>query len=148
VETIFAENLLGASRARVCPTEVLCEGACVLRRPIAIGALFLGVGMGPDTQVSYPGDDLPGVWESLPFIERLKTGRLLRIWRRRVRAGAVPPVGGAYDRVLVDERLFDSPFVVFEAGTHDESVRLRTSDLLTIAEAEVADLAEDRKEER
>jgi Ala-tRNA(Pro) deacylase len=62
--------------------------------------------------------------------------------------GAVPPVGGAYDRVLVDERLFDSPFVVFEAGTHDESVRLRTSDLLTIAEAEVADLAEGRKEER
>ena len=54
--------------------------------------------------------------------------------------GAVPPVGGAYDRVLVDERLFDSQFVVFEAGTHDESVRLRTSDLLTVAEAELADL--------
>src|SRR5689334_16511675 len=42
-DTIFAENLLGATCARVCPTEVLCEGACVLaeigRRPIAIGAL-------------------------------------------------------------------------------------------------------------
>jgi glutamate synthase (NADPH/NADH) small chain len=197
-DTIFAENLLGASCARVCPTEVLCEGACVLRRPIAIGALqryatdhalgegatireagapngrrvavigagpaglvcagelaalgyavtifdereevgglvryaiapyrqvreplpdeavalaeigvdfrlgtrvdadelttiaadadavFLGVGMGPDTQVSYPGDDLPGVWESLPFIERLKTGRLPRVWRRTVVIG-------------------------------------------------------------
>ncbi|HSB37965.1 MAG TPA: hypothetical protein VLD13_02660, partial [Gaiellaceae bacterium] len=30
-DTIFAENLLGASCARVCPVEVLCEGACVLR---------------------------------------------------------------------------------------------------------------------
>ena len=29
-QTIFAENLLGATCARVCPVEVLCEGACVL----------------------------------------------------------------------------------------------------------------------
>ena len=28
--TIFAENLLGGSCTRVCPTEELCEGACVL----------------------------------------------------------------------------------------------------------------------
>lgn len=65
--------------------------------------------------------------------------------------GAVPPVGGAYDRVLVDERVFDNPFVVFEAGTHDESVQVRTGELLSIADAEVADLAEDadhRKAER
>jgi len=181
---VFAENLLGATCARVCPVEVLCEGACVLahegRRPIAVGALqrfatdaaladgpievrpvasatgrtvavvgagpagmvcagelaalghrvtvydghsevgglvryaiapyreqrdplpaeaamleslgvefrlgetvdpntlddadavFLGVGLGPDTPVSYPGDELPGVWRSLQFIEALK----------------------------------------------------------------------------
>jgi Ala-tRNA(Pro) deacylase len=62
--------------------------------------------------------------------------------------GAVPPFGGAYDRVIVDERLFDSQFVVFEAGTHDESVRLRTSDLLSIAEAEVADLADETADRR
>jgi dihydropyrimidine dehydrogenase (NAD+) subunit PreT len=40
--TIFASNVLGSSCARVCPTEVLCEGACVLsdnHRPIAIGRL-------------------------------------------------------------------------------------------------------------
>jgi dihydropyrimidine dehydrogenase (NAD+) subunit PreT len=190
-DTIFAENLLGATCARVCPAEVLCEGACVLtengRPPIAIAALqryatdaaleedgglrlrtrvrrngrrvavigagpaglvcagelaalgyavtvfdereevgglvryaiapyrqvreplpqeahalsrlgvrfrlgrrveqheletlaaqvdavFLGVGMGPDADVLYPGDNLPGVWESLPFIEAIKTG--------------------------------------------------------------------------
>jgi len=41
--TILEANILGASCARVCPTEVLCEGACVLhglhRRPIDIGRL-------------------------------------------------------------------------------------------------------------
>jgi Ala-tRNA(Pro) deacylase len=65
--------------------------------------------------------------------------------------GAVPPVSGAHDRVLVDERVFDNDFVVFEAGTHDESIRLRTGELLSIAKAEVADLAagtDDRREER
>jgi glutamate synthase (NADPH/NADH) small chain len=186
-ETIFAENLLGATCARVCPVEVLCQGACVLERPIDIARLqrhatdaalwsgqalrvpagrdgrtaavigagpaglacagelaargfsvtvyderadvgglvryaiapyrqqaeplpaelraladlgvrvergrairsrealqeladgvdvvFLGVGMGADRHVALPGDDLAGVWESLPFIEAIKTGR-------------------------------------------------------------------------
>jgi dihydropyrimidine dehydrogenase (NAD+) subunit PreT len=37
-------------------------------------AVVLAVGMGPDADVRYPGDDLPGVWESLPFIEALKLG--------------------------------------------------------------------------
>src|SRR5512133_139953 len=201
-DTIFAENLLGSTCARVCPAEVLCEGACVLaevgRKPIAIAALqryamdhalangvtirqpspwngrrvavigagpaglvcagelsalgyavtvfdereevgglvryaiapyrqvsdplpdeaaalrrigvefrlgshvgaaelqaiveeadavFLGVGMGPDTQVSYPGDDLPGVWESLPFIELIKTGSPPPVGRHAVVVG-------------------------------------------------------------
>jgi dihydropyrimidine dehydrogenase (NAD+) subunit PreT len=201
--TIFAENLLGGTCARVCPVEMLCEGACVLehegRRPIAIGALqryatdwaldrgvrvrrlapsnkqrvvvigagpaglvcagelaargysvtvydgrkevgglvryaiapyrqvreplpkeaealerlgvelrlrtricsrieletmtadadavFLGVGMGPDTAVTYPGDDLPGVWESLPFIEAIKTGQPPAVGERVVVIG-------------------------------------------------------------
>ena len=175
--TIFAENLLGGTCARVCPVEMLCEGACVLRhegrKPIEIGRLQrfatdvalesgaplrrsrprnwypvavigagpaglvcagelaargfdvtvydervepgglarfaiapyrqqreplpqevralqgLGVkfelGLGIDTRdalayvesfndVTYPGDERPGVWNSLPFIEALKTG--------------------------------------------------------------------------
>jgi glutamate synthase (NADPH/NADH) small chain len=40
--TILSANILGLSCARVCPTEVLCEGACVLNdqhRPIKIGPL-------------------------------------------------------------------------------------------------------------
>src|SRR5207245_1657442 len=198
-----AENLLGGTCARVCPVEVLCEGACVLahegRRPIAIGSLqryaadaaladdeplrrvaaptgrtvavigagpaglacagelaalghsvivyderhevgglvryaiapyrqlseplpaeahaleelgvdlrlgtpidgpgalgaiedefdavFLGVGMGADTDVHYPGEELSGVWDSLPFIEALKTGNLHHTGRRVVVVG-------------------------------------------------------------
>jgi glutamate synthase (NADPH/NADH) small chain len=197
--TIFAENLLGGTCARVCPVEVLCEGACVLlheeRKPIAIGrlqrfatdaafadesallraaappvpgrvvvvgagpaglacagelaalghavtvyewhdeigglvryaiapyreqreplpaeqrllerlgvefhvgvpvppealaaadAVFLGDGLGPDVPVRYPGDELAGVWDSLPFIEALKTGAPPRVGRDVVVVG-------------------------------------------------------------
>ncbi len=42
-------------------------------------ALFLGVGLGSDAEVPYPGDDLPGVWDSLPFIEALKVGHPPRV---------------------------------------------------------------------
>jgi len=41
--TIFEQNILGYSCSRVCPVEVLCEGACVytawVDKPIAIGRL-------------------------------------------------------------------------------------------------------------
>src|SRR5438132_4392039 len=40
--TILESNLLGATWARVCPVQELCEGACVLgaeHKPIAIGRL-------------------------------------------------------------------------------------------------------------
>lgn len=35
-------------------------------------AVFLGIGMGDDMPAKIPGEDLPGVWESLRFIETLK----------------------------------------------------------------------------
>lgn len=42
-ETIFASNILGGMCARVCPTETLCEGACVREtaegKPVEIGRL-------------------------------------------------------------------------------------------------------------
>jgi dihydropyrimidine dehydrogenase (NAD+) subunit PreT len=197
--TIFSENVLGGTCARVCPAEMLCEGACVVEEPIAIAALqryaadaafvhgttlrtraaangrwvavigagpaglscagelaargfrvtvfderaeigglvryaiapyrqlreplpaegrllerlgvefrlhtpiessgalralvdeadavFLGVGMGADADVRYPGDELPGVWESLPFIEAVKTGRVPEVGRRVIVVG-------------------------------------------------------------
>ena len=201
--TIFAENLLGGTCARVCPVETLCQGACLLvhegRQPIEIGrlqryaadlalraeipirrsqrrnghrvsvigagpaglvsagelaargfdvtvyderheagglarfaiapyrlqreplpeelralrrlgvtfelgvaigsrdalahlesfsdAVVLAVGMGDDADVRYPGDELPGVWNSLPFIERIKTGDAPAVGRSVVVVG-------------------------------------------------------------
>jgi glutamate synthase (NADPH/NADH) small chain len=42
-KTIFSANIFGGACARACPTEVLCEGACVLNglneKPIQIGLL-------------------------------------------------------------------------------------------------------------
>jgi dihydropyrimidine dehydrogenase (NAD+) subunit PreT len=42
-------------------------------------AIFLGVGMGADASLGVPGEDLEGVWRSLPFIEAIKTGHAPRV---------------------------------------------------------------------
>ena len=58
--------------------------------------------------------------------------------------GAVPPFGGpAGDRTIVDRRLAERESVVVEAGTHSESVRIKTQDLLALTQAEVADIHAD-----
>ena len=56
--------------------------------------------------------------------------------------GAVPPFGGpGGDRVVVDRMLLEETRVVFEAGAHDVALRMRTDDLITVAEAETSDIA-------
>jgi Ala-tRNA(Pro) deacylase len=58
--------------------------------------------------------------------------------------GAVPPFGGAArDRVLLDQRLAARESVVVEAGSHDESLRVRTDDLIRLTGAQVADICQD-----
>jgi Ala-tRNA(Pro) deacylase len=58
--------------------------------------------------------------------------------------GAVPPLGGkSRDRVLVDTRLAERDSIVVEAGSHDESVRITTADLIRLTEAQVADICRD-----
>lgn len=57
--------------------------------------------------------------------------------------GAVPPFGGPGDRVLVDARLAKRETVVLEAGSHEQSVRIQTADLLKLTQADVVDLAQD-----
>ena len=47
-----------------------------------VDAIVLAVGMGADVDVGYEGDELDGVWESLPFIEQLKTGEPPPVGRR------------------------------------------------------------------
>lgn len=58
--------------------------------------------------------------------------------------GAVPPLGGRDDRVIVDERLAGRDSIVLEAGSHERSVRLKSADLVRLTRAQVADI---RREE-
>jgi Ala-tRNA(Pro) deacylase len=57
--------------------------------------------------------------------------------------GAVPPFGGAGDRVLVDAKLARQETVVLEAGSHEQSIRIQTADLLKLTQAEIVDLVQE-----
>jgi len=57
--------------------------------------------------------------------------------------GAVPPIGGPDDEVIIDHRVVARREVVFEAGRHDCSVKLETSDLVSLAGGRVADVCAD-----
>jgi Ala-tRNA(Pro) deacylase len=58
--------------------------------------------------------------------------------------GAVPPFGGREDQVLVDERIARRDSVVVEAGSHEKSARLKTTDLLRLTRAQVGDICEEQ----
>lgn len=58
--------------------------------------------------------------------------------------GAVPPFAGpSGDPAILDRRLAEQPSVVIEAGSHSESVRITTQDLLALTNAQIADICED-----
>jgi Ala-tRNA(Pro) deacylase len=58
--------------------------------------------------------------------------------------GAVPPFGGpAGDTVVVDRELTKRHHITFDGGVHDTALRMRTDDLIAVAEAEIADIAAD-----
>jgi len=57
--------------------------------------------------------------------------------------GAVPPVGGRRERVILDRRLLAGEALVLEAGAHDCSVRLRPQDLIAATDALTADVCVD-----
>ena len=57
--------------------------------------------------------------------------------------GAVPPIGGPPDRVLVDSRVVATDSMVIEAGAHSDSVRVKPSDLVAATRAIVADICAD-----
>ncbi len=70
--TILDANILGASCARACPVEVLCEGSCVLHRynkqPIEIGRLQ-----------RFAMDALHASGAPLPFTPAADTGRTVAL---------------------------------------------------------------------
>ncbi|MFT4260800.1 MAG: YbaK/EbsC family protein [Candidatus Woesearchaeota archaeon] len=47
--------------------------------------------------------------------------------------GSVPPFGILFDiDVYVDESLFDEEYIFFSAGTHNDSIKLKSNDYLTV----------------
>lgn len=57
--------------------------------------------------------------------------------------GAVPPIGGREDAVVVDVGLMTEELIALEAGSHDRSVQVRPGDLVAVARATTADVCED-----
>ena len=57
--------------------------------------------------------------------------------------GAVPPIGGRSDPVIIDPKVAERATVVIEAGSHDESLRLAASDLVHVTGAAVTDISEE-----
>ncbi|HXF98402.1 MAG TPA: YbaK/EbsC family protein [Gaiellaceae bacterium] len=57
--------------------------------------------------------------------------------------GAVPPLGGRDDEVLVDRRVAAREEVVFEAGTHTASVKVEAARLTALPRCRVADVCAD-----
>jgi dihydropyrimidine dehydrogenase (NAD+) subunit PreT len=85
-----------------------------------VDAIVLAVGMGADVDVSYDGDDLDGVWESLPFIEKLKGGDLPPVGSR------VAVIGGgntAVDVAVEAKRLgADVSLLLYRRTEHEMPV--------------------------
>jgi Ala-tRNA(Pro) deacylase len=57
--------------------------------------------------------------------------------------GAVPPIGGRKDPVVIDQNVAEQETVVIEAGSHEESLRIAAADLLELTGAAVTDISED-----
>ncbi len=54
-------------------------------------------------------------------------------------AGAMPPFGKFYDmRTLVDEGLAHTDMIVFQAGTHRDTLKMATADYLKLALPDIA----------
>jgi Ala-tRNA(Pro) deacylase len=56
--------------------------------------------------------------------------------------GAMPPFGNLYDLpTYVDKHLSEQDYIVFEAGTHTEAIKMNYRDYKKIVKPKVADLA-------
>ena len=55
--------------------------------------------------------------------------------------GAVPPIGGPQDRLVVDADVAVLPSLIVEAGSHEYSLRITPADLVFAADALVADVS-------
>jgi Ala-tRNA(Pro) deacylase len=56
--------------------------------------------------------------------------------------GAMPPFGNFYDMpVYLDDSLAEQPYLVFQAGTHQETMKIAMSDYLLLVDPKIGDFA-------
>jgi glutamate synthase (NADPH/NADH) small chain len=134
-ETIFASNLLGATCARVCPVQELCEGACVLgadHKPIAIGRLQRYAMDYARDHGSYPKVSTTPSGMKIAVIgagpaglscagELAKLGHAVTIFEKRAKAGGLSTYGIIALRepaeiALEEARMIESMGVKIETG--------------------------------
>ncbi|HTQ10228.1 MAG TPA: FAD-dependent oxidoreductase [Fimbriimonadaceae bacterium] len=65
-------------------------------------AIFLGIGMGSDQPAAIPAEDLPGIYDSLPFIQEVKLGKPEKLGLARKR---VAVIGGGNTAIDVAREL-------------------------------------------
>ncbi len=107
-KTIFAQNILGGMCARVCPTETLCEEACVREaaegKPVEIGQLqrfatdtLMGKGIHPFVRAAATGKRVAVVGAGpagLACAHRLALkGHEVVVYERRAKAGGLNEFG-------------------------------------------------------
>jgi Ala-tRNA(Pro) deacylase len=128
-ETAAAEaNALGVSSAEVAKTVVLATPAGHVRAVLpASERLDL-----------HRVRELLGEGKAVQLVSEEELARAYPMFE----LGAVPPLGGPSDPVLVDRRTAERESVIVEAGTHRESLFLKTADLLALTDARVAEICE------
>ena len=107
-KTIFAQNIMGGMCARVCPTETLCEEACVREaaegKPVEIGRLqryatdiLMGKGVHPFTRAAATGKKIAVVGAGpagLSCAHRLALyGHEVTVYERRSKSGGLNEFG-------------------------------------------------------
>jgi glutamate synthase (NADPH/NADH) small chain len=133
--TIFASNLLGATCARVCPVQELCEGACVLgsdHKPIAIGRLQRYAMDYAYSRSSFPVVQAPSTGRSIAVIgagpaglscagECARLGHAVTVFEKRPMAGGLSTYGiiglrEPVDVAINEGRMIEGLGVVIKTG--------------------------------
>jgi len=123
--TIFASNLLGATCARVCPVQELCEGACVLgseHKPIAIGRLQRYAMDYAYVRGNFPVMQAPSTGRTIAVIgagpaglscagECARLGHAVTIFEKRAMAGGLSTYGIIGLREPVDVALNEARMI-------------------------------------
>lgn len=135
-ETILEANIMGGTCARVCPTDVLCEGACVRlaegKKPVEIGALqrhavdwLFERGIQPFTRAAPTGERIAVVGAGpagLACAHALaRRGHEVVVFEKRAKAGGLNEYGIAAYKMVEDFAQREVAFILGVGG-----IELRT----------------------